>query len=201
LDNKVIGRNSVNINESLILKRALYKHDRKAVAFLHAKYHSRIKQYITYRVNSVTAAEDLVQDVFVELCKGNGCYDSRRSVEGYLFGIARNIVRGYLRDRANLIKTIRVDSISNLAVRGNIQQHTDPAGRIEAEDLKKAIEDVVTQLPPKACEAIRLRFIEGLSSKEAAKKAGCKSKTFRARLSYAITALRKAPNNFYKKLL
>jgi RNA polymerase sigma factor (sigma-70 family) len=191
LGNKVIGRNSVNINESRILKRALYKHDRKAVAFLHAKYHWRIKQYITYRVNSVAAAEDLVQDVFVELCKGNGCYDSRRSVEGYLFGIARNIVRGYFRDRANLIKTIRVDSISNLAVRGNIQQHTDPAGRIEEEELKNTIEEAIAKLSPQARDALKLRFIDGLNPKEAAKKAGCSYNTFCQRFHKALKALRK----------
>jgi RNA polymerase sigma-70 factor (ECF subfamily) len=189
LGNKMIGRNSENINENLILRRALYKKDRNALAFLHAKYHSRMKQYIAYRVNSATDAEDLTQDVFVELCKGNGCYDGHGNVEGYLFGIARNIVRRYLRDRANSIKTVRVDSISNLAVRGNIQQHTEPAGQIEEEELNKAIEDVVTQLPPKAREAIRLRFIEGLSSKEAAEKAGCSLYTFYKRLQRVMKTL------------
>ncbi len=48
-----------------------------------------------------------------------------------------------------------------------------------------------TSLPPKAREAVRLRFIEGLSLREAAAKAGCSIGAFYARLERAIKTLRK----------
>lgn len=85
----MVSGNSVNINESLILKRAVYQQDRKAEEVLHAKYYPHMKRYIASRINSIADAEDLAQDVFVELCKGNGRYDGRRYVEGFLFGIAK----------------------------------------------------------------------------------------------------------------
>jgi len=47
-----------------------------------------------------------------------------------------------------------------------------------------------TELSPKAREAVRLRFVEGLSLKEAAAKAGCSIGAFYARLERALKTLR-----------
>jgi len=84
---------SINIDEKLVLKRAICQQDRTALAFLHTKYYSRMMHYIASHVNSVQDAEDLTQDVFIELCKGNGSFNGCENAEKYLFGIARNIIR------------------------------------------------------------------------------------------------------------
>jgi len=58
--------------------------------------------------------------------------------------------------------------------------------------LKKIIiEEVAGQLPTKAYEAIKLRFIEGLCSKEDAQRAECSIDTFRKRLRRAGRILQK----------
>lgn len=187
---KVIGGNPINIDESLILERAIYQRDRKAVTVLHAKYYVPMKHYIASCINSLADAEDLAQNVFVELCKGNGRYDGHGSVERYLFGIARNAIRKYHHERAHSVKTIPIDSVYPIDT-GKVQQSRGPARQIEAQELKKAIEEAVAKLPSKARQAIKLRFIDGLSNKQAAQKAGCTHGTFRFRLSYAIETLRK----------
>jgi RNA polymerase sigma-70 factor (ECF subfamily) len=192
VDNKVVDGNSINIiNESLILKRAVYQQDRKAVKVLHAKYYLHMKCYIASRINSIADAEDLAQDVFVELCKGNGRYDGCRNVERYLFGIARNAIRRYYRERTGLVKTIPIEPINGVGPGCDIRQNEYPERQIAAQELKKAIEDLIAQLPPKAREAVRLRFFEGLSSKEAAKRAECSIHVFGQRVCNAIKALRK----------
>ena len=187
---KVIGGNPINIDESLILERAIYRRDRKAVAVLHAKYYVHMKRYIASRISSMADANDLAQNVFVELCKGNGRYDGRGSVERYLFGIAKNAIRKYHRERTSSIKTIPIDSVYPIDT-GEVQQYRGPARQIEAQELKIAIEEAVAKLSPKAREAIKLRFIDGLSNKQAAQKAGCTPGTFRFRLFHAIGTLRK----------
>jgi len=172
------------------LKRAIYRQDRKAVAVLHAKYYVHMKRYIASRISSIADADDLAQNVFVELCKGNGRYDGRGSVERYLFGITKNAIRKYHRERTSSIKTIPVDSVNDIGVK-DVQQCRGPVGQIEAQELKKAIEEAVAKLPPKARQAIKLRFIDGLSSKEGARNAGCSVNTFYKRLHMAVKALRK----------
>jgi len=187
---KVIGGNPINIDESLILKRAIYQRNRKAVAVLHAKYYVHMKRYIASRINSIADADDLAQNVFVELCKGNGRYDGRGSVERYLFGIAKNAIRKYHRERAHSVKTIPIDSVYPIDT-GKVQQSRGPARQIEAQELKKIIEEAVDQLPPKAREAVKLRLVEGLEPEAAAKRAGCHVDTFYRRFYEGLKALRK----------
>ena len=149
-----------------------------------------MKRYIASCIDSLADAEDLAQNVFVELCKGNGRYDGRGSVERYLFGIAKNAIRKYHRKRAHSVKTIPIDSVYPIDT-GKVQQSRGPARQIDARELKIAIEEAVAKLPPKARQAIKLRFIDGLSNKQAAQKAGCTHSTFRFRLFYAIGTLQK----------
>jgi RNA polymerase sigma-70 factor (ECF subfamily) len=191
---KVISANSLNTDDSILsilLKRAIYQRDKKAIEVLYSRYYQSILRYIASRVGYGVDIEDLAQDVFIELCKSNGRYDGRGNVERYLFGIARNVIRRYHRERTNSIRTVPIDSIDDIGPSYDIQQQQDLVRQVSAEQLKKAIKDVLAQLPPKAQEAIQLRFFECLNSKEAAKKAGCFAVTFRYRLHMAVKALRK----------
>jgi RNA polymerase sigma-70 factor (ECF subfamily) len=153
-----------------------------------------MKRYIASRIRSITDAEDLVQNVFFELCKGNGRYDHRRNsnVEGYLFGMATNAIRRYHRERKKPVKIISINSANDIATIPNIHLRQNPARQVSTQELKRAIEDAVIQLPLKAREAIKLRFIDGLSTEQAGQKAGCTPGTFCERLSYAVKILRKA---------
>ncbi|MCX5638817.1 MAG: sigma-70 family RNA polymerase sigma factor, partial [Planctomycetota bacterium] len=149
--------NWINVEENILLKRAIYRQDRSALEILHARHYQSILRYIAARVDSGADAEDLAQDVFVELCKGNGYYDGRRNTQEYLFGIARNTIRRYLRSRRNSIGTISIDSIADVGSGYDIQQHRDPVKQVSEQDIRKTIEDMIAQLPPKAHEAIKLR--------------------------------------------
>lgn len=183
--------NWINVEENILLKRAIYRQDRSALEILHARHYQSILRYIVARVDSGADAEELSQDVFVELCKGNGYYDGRRNIQEYLFGIARNTIRRYLRSRRNSIRTISIDLVADVGSGYDVQQHPDTVSQISERQFKKAIQYMIAKLPPKAQEAIRLRFIQSLGSEEAAKMAGCSVKVFYDRVSYAIKMLRK----------
>ncbi len=180
----------VNTDDSVLLKRAIYQRDKKAVEVLHSRYYQSILRYIASRVSYGVDIEDLAQDVFIELCKGNGRYDGRGNVEGYLFGITRNTIRGHYRQKSHSVKTVPIDSVNGIGPSYDVQQHRGPVTQISAQQLKKAIEDAVAQLPPKAREAVKLRLVEGLGSEAAAKRAGCRVDTFYHRFYEGLKALR-----------
>ena len=194
-----MSRYASSINKNITLESHTSRRDRKAVAELHAKYFLRIKHYIASSIGSVTEAEDLAQDVFVEFYKENGCYRENENTENYLFGITRNIVRGYNRKRARSVRTIPIEEIGSPTAFHDTRQQSDPANLTENQELIKIFQDAVTKLPPKARQALELRFIKELNSKKAANKAGCSCKTLRNRLSYAITILQKELNSFGSK--
>jgi len=178
-------------DKRLVLKRAVHQQDREALALLHIQYYAEVKHYITYHIDFIEDAEDLAQDVFVELCNNKGHYDGRTNAQAYLFGIARNIIHRYYRRKRRFPKTISIDWTTDLDVDHGIQHSPDAAGQISSQKMKELIEDLKARLSPKSYEALKLRHIEGLCPKEAAPKAECSLKAFYARLERAMKKLRK----------
>ncbi|UCG49942.1 MAG: sigma-70 family RNA polymerase sigma factor [Phycisphaerales bacterium] len=165
--------------------------DRKALEALHARHYHATLKYVAARVGYGAHAEDITQDVFVEICRGTSKYNGSTNVQRYLHGVAKNLVRKYRLNRTNSVKIIDPGLLEKLATTTGDNLLSTKVGRMSASQLRALIEERVAQLPPKAREAIKLRFIEGLKSPEAAKKAGCSVKTFYDRVGYGIRAFRK----------
>ncbi len=181
------------IKDRIRLKRALYQRNKQALCALHEKYFAKIVRYIATCINSITDAEDIAQDIFVELCKSSDLYDDHdeQNADAYLFGVAKNFIRQYRRNKNRQPKTVPIGSINEPSANFDIQQNKDLPKTISLKDFKKTIEDAMDQLPPKAQEAIKLRFIEKLSTKEAAEKAGCPVQVFCQRVYDAKKRIKK----------
>jgi len=186
-----VGKNSFDIDDTLLLTRIVYQQDRRALATLYLKYSPQVKSYIASHVRSITDSEDLVQEVFLQICQGKGHYDSSKGVEPYIFGIARNMIRKYQHEKEKSLETVPIDAINGLFPKYHIHGSTDPGGGNSAQQFKKIFKVMENNLSPKAREAVRLRFVEGISPKEAAKKAGCSITAFYKRLERAAKTLHK----------
>lgn len=186
---------TIKIQDHILLKLGLYDKDREALGQLHFLYYSRIKRYIASCINTTTDADDLAQDVFVELCLGKGHYDAQRDAVAYLFGIARNVVGHYYRNKRKHPQTIQIDSVGEIATISEIMQHLDAVKPVSLQQFKKIIEDATSQLPPISGEAVRLRLAEGLDSKEAAKRAECSVDVFYRRFYEGLKLLKKKSKN------
>jgi len=191
---------SSDIDDRLILKRAVFQQDKEALSILYAKYYPEVRRYITSRFDCMEDVEDLAQDVFVELSKGKGHYDGKRNVARYLFGIAKKIIYQYHKQKTRSVKNISIVSIDKVVQRYDNLQHLDFEKQIFTQDLKMVIEETMAKLPTKAREAIRLRYINGLSAKESAEKAGCSVHTFCQRIIDAKKNLRKYQKKIEEKL-
>lgn len=187
-----MGRNSFDINDRLILMRAVCHKDRKALATLYLKYAPQVRSYIASNIESYTDTDDLVQEVFLQIWHGKGHYDSSKGVEQYIFGIARNMIRRFNREKERLPKTMTNYFMNGLSTRYHIRENNDQGVMISLHQFKRIVEIILTELSPKAREAVRLRFIDGLSIEEAATKAGCSIGSFYKRSERAEIALRKA---------
>ena len=180
-----LAADTVNIQDHILLRRAIHDKDREALACLYTKYYRRITRFTASYIDSVTDAEDLAQNVFLELCQGNGHYDGQRDAEAYLFGVARNLVSHYRRHIRKYPQTAQPKRIGWRIARHDEYQ---PAP-ISLTQLKKLLEDAAEQLPPKAKEAIWARVVERLSVKEAAQKCGCSTDAFYKRFDAALKTL------------
>lgn len=193
MDNTGLDKKLENVKHYSLVKwiNHGYGHNKQTLADLHQRLYPKIRAFIASRIGSSDDAEDLAQDVFVELYKSNGWYDRAKDIEKYILGVARNLIRQYYKKRAKSIKTIPIEEIGPLSSEMAREQHLEPANKIEKQELIKTIEEILEKLPPKAQQALTLHFIDGLSSKEAARKAGCSANTFYQRIHFAVKVLKK----------
>ena len=131
------------------------------------------------------AAQDVVQDVFVELWSHPGRYDpDAGSLRGYLAMQARHravdVVRGELRRVARQERSHRLDPG---------QPDTAPHEELMAAEVSVAVRAAITMLPESQRLIVELAYFRGLTCREAAKAAGIPEGTAKSRLRLALVKL------------
>lgn len=101
-------------------------------------------------------AEDLLSELFVKLVTKIGSFDGG-SFEQWLFTIAGNIFKDYLRSRYRQQRLLEIKSLE-------IATESPP----DSNDLSDQLQHVLGQLDPETSELIMLRFYAELSFKEIA---------------------------------
>jgi RNA polymerase sigma-70 factor (ECF subfamily) len=179
------------IQDRILLRQAILEKNSQALAHLHKTYYLSIKRYVASRINSNPDIEDLVQNVFLELCKSNDNYKGHHNAEAYLIGIAKNLIALYYRNKGRQIQTISIESIADIAA--DIQQKkTEQLLQQELQDIK----DLITRLPPTTRKAISLRLIEGFSTKKTAELMGCSTHTVCQKIYEAKKSFKKLNQDF-----
>jgi RNA polymerase sigma-70 factor, ECF subfamily len=135
-----------------------------------------------------SAAQDVVQDVFVELWRHPGRYDpAAGKLRTYLIVLARHravdVVRSELRRVARQERHYRL---------APAQSHPSPGEEVAAADAAGVVRDAVRLLPSDQRRVIELAYFEGLSYREVALAAGIPEGTAKSRLRLALAKLETA---------
>jgi RNA polymerase sigma-70 factor, ECF subfamily len=132
-----------------------------------------------------TAAQDVVQDVFVELWAHPGRYDSAAgSLRTYLTVLARH--RAVDMVRSDLRRIARQERHHRLTPGPGPVSPVDEVAAAEAAGLVRA---AVRLLPDSQRQVIELAYFGGLSSREVAQAAGIPEGTAKSRLRLALGRL------------
>ncbi len=131
-----------------------------------------------------SAAQDVVQDVFVELWSHPGRYDpAAGSLRTYLIVLARHravdLVRSELRRIARQERHHRLTPGPHPEV---------PGDQMLADDMAAAIRDAVRTLPDGQRRVVELAYFEGLTYREVALAAGIPEGTAKSRLRLALAS-------------
>ncbi len=125
-------------------------------------------------------AEDIVQITFLELWRARKRYDPSRSLEGFVFGIARDRSIDHLRRRRH--EVIDVDQLRNL---------TGDDGRELVERLAWAAEirGALDKLPQAQREALEMSYFDHRTQPEIAHQLGVPIGTVKARMARGMQRL------------
>jgi RNA polymerase sigma-70 factor (family 1) len=151
---------------------------------LYNKYWKQVYNAAYKRLNDTERAQDIAQDVFVQLWV-RGSKSPIENLPAYLLVAARNGVFKYMEKESRYA-----------ALPDNAQEIESPLGRADAnvlhDEFLKAFNELIDTLPPQQRIIFNLRFNEGLSSQQIADQLQISPKTVRNQMGKALATLRKS---------
>jgi RNA polymerase sigma-70 factor (ECF subfamily) len=165
------------------LVSAIRSGDEGAMATLYDRY-SSIVYAVSLRVLGDTgAAEDILQDVFMQLWRNPGVFDANRGNLGaWLAVIARNRAIDTLRKRRP--ETDIADIV--------VSVEPDMAGDAERSRAMEKVRGTLGGMPAAQRSALEMAYFDGLTHTEIAEKTGEPLGTIKTRIRAGLMALRKA---------
>ncbi|EJW10802.1 RNA polymerase sigma-70 factor, ECF subfamily [Rhodovulum sp. PH10] len=143
--------------------------------YLRGYYRGRL----TRMGRSVAEAEDLVQEALMAIHTGRHTYDPAELLTPWLHAIARYKLLDYLRRTHASMRDVGLDQAEDIVA------VDDRAGTESALDLGR----LLTTLPERMREAIRLVKIDGLSVAEAAARSGASESAVKVNIHRGLKAL------------
>ncbi len=156
-----------------------------ALKVLYEQYYSYICSVVYKMTGDSSLAEDLAQEVFVEVWKRRASLDVNLSLRGYLRRVAVNKTLNHIRSQKMNFE--EEDAVLQVPSNENSTQKV-----LEAEDLQKVINDSIDSLPDKCRVVFGLSRFEELSYKEISTELGISVKTVENQISKALKLVRKA---------
>jgi RNA polymerase sigma-70 factor (ECF subfamily) len=179
----VAGTQAPKQQDDVTLIARLRAGDEQAMADLYDRY-SAIVYGVALRVlGDTTAAEDVLQEVFLQLWRRPQAFKAERgSLAPWLAVIARNRAIDVLRRRP------LEDDIDELPISTGVSLEDAAGRRLVVEKVR----NVMTGLPQEQRLALEMAFFEGMTHTEIAAKTGEPLGTVKTRIRAALLAVRKA---------
>jgi len=127
-------------------------------------------------------AEELVQDVMLELWRRRETLSSDGSAQAYLFQATRNRVLNHLRH-------LKIEQRSEPEVRGESSSTPPADAALVQQELSTAVQRAVQALPDRCREVFELSRVHGLKYAEIAHALGISERTVKAHLKAIYEAL------------
>jgi RNA polymerase sigma-70 factor (ECF subfamily) len=155
--------------------------DRDAFAALYHRHHAMVYRFARLMTGSNSAAEDIVQEVFLVVMRDASRYDPARSaLSSYLYGVARHQTRRRLaRDRQFVAFEGSASDSTELVA------EDDVTATLERRQTLQRLRRAIVSLPRRYREVIVLCDLQDVSYSDASTALGCAIGTIRSRLHRA----------------
>jgi RNA polymerase sigma-70 factor (ECF subfamily) len=174
--------------------------DRAAFASLVRRHKTGIYNFILRLTRSSSAAEDLVQDVFVKVVQSSADFKHESRFSTWAYSIARNICIDHLRkmsfrNHASLDQSLRDDAPDGPTLLDRTPD-AHPSASVDraviGQELGGRITRGVESLPAEQREVFLLREIANLPFKDIATITGVPENTVKSRMRYALERLQES---------
>ena len=146
-------------------------------------FQPKVKGFLRSFVQDKSIADDLVQEVFINLLKKKDDLLEIKDLDSYIFITAKNVLWHYIKDK-DRHRNVPMESIS---CEGNEFRQVEQ----DAEELERIILEFVGKMPWRRQECFRLSRFENLSNDMIAVRMGISKRTVETHISAALKELRR----------
>ena len=182
--------------EQKLIER-LIAHDERAFNELVKLYERRVLALVLRMLGNRAEAEDLAQEVFVQVFKAIGTFRGESKLSTWIYRIAINLCKNrtkYLRVR----HTDEQDGLDGIAERlplgeargANVGQVERPDEAMAGKQVEQIVQRAILQIEPSFRECLVLRDVEELSYEEIEQITGLAAGTVKSRIFRARAILR-----------
>ncbi|HEY1499009.1 MAG TPA: sigma-70 family RNA polymerase sigma factor [Acidobacteriaceae bacterium] len=174
------------VPDSALVERIMAA-DEGALAALYDRYAGMLYAMLVRILKDTSAAEEVLQDLFLQLWRGAARFDATRgSLAGWLLVIGRNRALSRLRgkDRREVQDDPEGFSIEAVPSPGNLENEAARA------QLMRRLRGALATLPPEQREAVELAYFEGMTQTEIAERTGSPLGTVKSRVRAAMQTLK-----------
>ena len=157
-DDRIPAVQVVDVNERTWLPRYC-RGDASCFELLVTAYKSPIYSYLVRSGFDNCTCDDLFQDIFMKIHQAADSYQSNKPLKPWIFTIAVNTVRNFIRDRLQPMND--VTDVDGLDHPGPL-----PESVVSLRQTLTSLEHAITELPSMQSEVLQLSTINELSQKE-----------------------------------
>jgi RNA polymerase sigma-70 factor (ECF subfamily) len=161
---------------------------RAAVAELMRAHGEAVFGFCLRMVRTRAAADDLVQQVFLEAYRDLDRFEGRASPRAWLFGIARHRCLDLLRRQGRRAQLIESDEAAMLEV---VDPGPGPTDQVDRRLLTAALEDCLRRLSPEVRATVLLRFQTEATYDELTAVLAATADALQVRVARALKGLRR----------
>ena len=152
---------------------------------LFERYHRGVYQFCLRMTRNPESAEDVVQEVFMNVLRKAHTFRHDGPFKAWLFNIARNATLGYLRKNKRHAHMAPLDEYTE----SKLVDHHSAEQAAEGAQKVNLLEKALAMLPLHFQEVILLGRFEFATFEDLAKALGCKTGTARVRMHRAMQQL------------
>ncbi len=162
---------------------ALSKGDEHAFDIIFVNYFPRIKYFVLDFCKDENIAENITQDIFLNLWVRKQSLADIKNFKAYMFTVARNAALHYLKDSLREMSTEVDEKIED--------ESASVVDNMYRDELEAMISAAVNKMPEQRRRVFIMSRIDGLSNYEIAKALNISKRTVETHISLALSELRK----------
>jgi len=157
--------------------------DRVALKLLYDRYAPRIFRFVVRMINDEARAQEVVNDVMLEIWKSAERFEGRSAVSTWILGIAR--FRALNAMRGSKLDTVGLDDSPE-----PVDLETDASQVKSQHQLRTLLRKALQKLSVEQREVVELTFFHGYSYPEIAQILDCPENTVKTRMFHARSKLK-----------